>query len=953
MQVNKNYLFFILISIVFRVSAQTPLEVFTEENYVGSSQLYEVVIPYLDLGVFDNNIKSFKLKQGYMATFASNSDGTGYSRVFIAEDQDLEIPVLPPYLNGTISFIRTMEWNQVTKKGWCGSGEAAIETSATNSTWRYNWDTGGTTTPATEYVPMRHNLYWPSFTPANNNAGYTHYLGYNEPDRPDQANISVEQAINGWPDYMQSGLRLGSPSTSDPFNPWLASFMSQAEDLNYRVDYMALHCYWYKSANQWANDLQYIYDKYKRPIWITEWNVGANWTGHSFPNDPNMLTDANATKHKNDLIAILNVLDNADYVERYSIYNWVQDARAMIVTIDDGFKSRNPNWENYQWLQTAPVISSWTGAYMVLTPAGEYYANNASKKAFNPAMEYISTWKSRKESLSYELASNYQSITLKWQGVNYDLVNKYVVERKLSGETAFSVFYESTDYSVLNVQDVVHSYAQYRIKVIGKDNVESPYSSTIIFQQSAIPEAPTNLAGEALSSSIINLTWSAVSNANGYNLKRATTIDSVYETVASYLTETNYQDRNLSGDTNYYYKISALNSGGESAESLPVTVKTMILVVPDIVSNIMVGSGDAQVKFEWDMMYDARYYIKRSTSELGIYTTIAEVDTNEYTDFTVENGITYYYKISAFNDAGESQDSSVLVSQPNLGQHAYYNFNENEGSESYDQWGNYDGTLFGAANWNIGKQGSGVYLNGAPSSYMDIEDGVMEGLTNFTISTWLKLDASQNWVRLFDFGSDTNNYMFLTPQNGANGKFRFAFKNGGAEEQINTQVGPTNGEWVHVAVTLEGSVGVMYIDGIEVGRNNVMTINPSVLGNTNQNYIGKSQWPDPYFNGTIDEFRIYNRALNITEIQSLANTTLNIEDAVISAKSKYIFYTADNVLHAIYNGNEDAKYRIYSITGQLISKGEILSRGVTNLGYYKTGIYIVKVGGTSIKVLVK
>jgi hypothetical protein len=72
-----------------------------------------------------------------------------------------------------------------------------------------------------------------------------------------------------------------------------------------------------------------------------------------------------------------------DYVERYSIYNWVQDARAMYVTINDAFKTRNPNWQNYVWLQTAPVISSTATDYTVLTPAGQYYAKNASAKAYN------------------------------------------------------------------------------------------------------------------------------------------------------------------------------------------------------------------------------------------------------------------------------------------------------------------------------------------------------------------------------------------------------------------------------------------------------------------------------------------------------------------------------------------------------------------------------------------
>ena len=468
-------------SVIVPYVANIPLEVFTAENYGGTSKQYQDIIRYMDLGVLDNKIKSFKLKKGHMVTFASNADGTGYSRVFIAEDADLEVPVMPAYLNGTVSFIRAMVWHSVNKKGLAGG--SIEERTGSKVTWYYNWNSGSATTPQMEYVPIRQTQYWPGFEAAYTKEGYTHLLGYNEPDRPDQANMTVDQAMSGWPGLLASGLRLGSPSPSDPFNGWLPDFLKKADAANYRVDFTAIHCYWYKTAAQWKADLEYVYNNIngKRPIWITEWNIGANWTGNSFPDGPNVLTDANATKHKNDLIAVLNVLDNLDFVERYSIYNWVQDARAMFVTINDAWKTKNPGWENYQWLKTAPVVASWTGNYTVLTPAGEYYANNASKKAYNPAREYIPTMTIPKtETLSYAIAANNEKVNVKWTGINNDLVNKYVLQRKLEGELNFSVFYETTDYTKLNVDDLlVYTKAEYRMKVLSKDNRESAYSDVI------------------------------------------------------------------------------------------------------------------------------------------------------------------------------------------------------------------------------------------------------------------------------------------------------------------------------------------------------------------------------------------------------------------------------------------------------------------------------------------
>ena len=59
------------------------------------------------------------------------------------------------------------------------------------------------------------------------------------------------------------------------------------------------------------------------------------------------------------------------------------------------------------------------------------------------------------------------------------------------------------------------------------------------------------------------------------------------------------------------------------------------------------------------------------------------------------------------------------------------------------------------------------------------------------------------------------------------------------------------------------------MNGAAVDTNTSMTLNPASLGATTQNYIGKSQWPDPYLNGTVDEFQVYGRALGAAEVQSL------------------------------------------------------------------------------------
>jgi hypothetical protein len=48
-----------------------------------------------------------------------------------------------------------------------------------------------------------------------------------------------------------------------------------------------------------------------------------------------------------------------------------------------------------------------------------------------------------------------------------------------------------------------------------------------------------------------------------------------------------------------------------------------------------------------------------------------------------------------------------------------------------------------------------------------------------------------------------------------------------------------------------------------------MTLRPSSIGDTANNFIGKSAYPDPYFAGLVDDFRVYNRALSASEMTML------------------------------------------------------------------------------------
>ena len=308
----------------------SPLEVFERRFFTGQAKRLYSYVDYDNalLGPTVGSSGSFKLKRGYVATLAQQENGTGISKCYVAQDGDLEVGLLPSTLENNIHYIRIFPWRWVGKKGIAGNIESGL-----NVDWLYNWNLDRNSPLDWEYVPIRQLRYWPGLDQDWKVRGATHVLGYNEPDHADQANMTVGDAIYSWPDLLWPGLRVGAPAVSDGGLSWLYDFMSQADAAGLRVDYVPVHyyrCYGNAAdpsgtATQFYNFLKGIYDVVKRPLWVTEWNNGANWTG---------CADPTFAEQQAAVAAMINMLDNTPFVERYALYNWVEDVRR--VKWDDG-----------------------------------------------------------------------------------------------------------------------------------------------------------------------------------------------------------------------------------------------------------------------------------------------------------------------------------------------------------------------------------------------------------------------------------------------------------------------------------------------------------------------------------------------------------------------------------------------------------------------------------------
>src|ERR1700678_3755338 len=178
------------------------------------------------------------------------------------------------------------------------------------------------------------------------------------------------------------------------------------------------------------------------------------------------------------------------------------------------------------------------------------------------------------------------------------------------------------------------------------------------------PATPTGLAATA-GNAQVSLNWSASTGATSYHVKRSTASGS--ETQISAPASNSYTDTGLTNGIKYFYVVSAVNSGGESANSSEVNATpTAPASPPATPTGLQATAGNAQVSLSWDASTGAiTYNVKRSTANGGPFSaTLASPAVTNYIDTAVTNGTTYYYVVSAVNASGESANSAQASATP-------------------------------------------------------------------------------------------------------------------------------------------------------------------------------------------------------------------------------------------------------------------------------------------------
>ncbi len=440
-----------------------PLAVFSEQDCQGDSSEsfgtensggYMNTLTSVQL---KGKIKSFRLKRGYMVTFSLKDGGRGYSRCFIADHADLEVN-LPSLMANRVCSYRVFRWYNAGKKQLANSAGNPSALQALNVQSTYDWGQGNSSlAPDIEWVPNHIYEDWPSSSTIGGTSQSPHTKNNNEPrNSNDDKPQDLATILNNWENMMRTGLRLCSPASwdgSDYSNAtgFLANFLDSIDARGWRCDIIDLHCYWaegsFGNMHNWS-------DKYKRPIWISEWCWGASWNRNGA-----FASGVTQNNVRDALTRICSSLNSWNYVERY-----------------------------YYWNNEADISKLYLNGS--LTPAGQYYASMNSGLGYCDYGNYVPAAPPMYNPSGLTVTQKNTKVTLTWTNKNGNLTDMAIIQEKngtrwVALDTLTVSEAEARTYEVEYTEDDIIGLHTYRIVNVDYDNKRRMSNEASFFQGGA------------------------------------------------------------------------------------------------------------------------------------------------------------------------------------------------------------------------------------------------------------------------------------------------------------------------------------------------------------------------------------------------------------------------------------------------------------------------------------
>jgi len=244
----------------------------------------------------------------------------------------------------------------------------------------------------------------------------------------------------------------------------------------------------------------------------------------------------------------------------------------------------------------------------------------------------------------------------------------------------------------------------------------------------------------------------------------------------------------------------------------------------------------------------------------------------------------------------------------NTGLTGYWKLDDASGATAADSTGNGNtGTLTNGPTWAAGKVNGALTFNGTTqyvlvpnSSSIDVTG------TNLTMAAWIQITGAtgKSYQNIFGKDSVFGAFQYRLLISDSRSSLRFQ-ANGGAIDAIsNNFTALTLGTWHHVAVAYNGSSINFYLDGQSQGST---PATGSIASSSNDLDIGKTYALNYYFDGTIDDVRVYNRALSASDVLTLYNSTLTACAGPVGYAGDEIYNNGTNHVLQYCNGSSWVK----------------------------------------------
>lgn len=270
-----------------------------------------------------------------------------------------------------------------------------------------------------------------------------------------------------------------------------------------------------------------------------------------------------------------------------------------------------------------------------------------------------------KTSIQSVVPSSSSKLVITWKKVSG--VYRYQLQRATSKNGKYT--------TIATLKPSVNSYTDtkrttekkyyYRVRVVKRTNGVKSYSDYSAVKSGNTTKAPEVASIASRAGGKLRIKWNEVSAATSYQIYRSTSKKGVYIRIATVSADkgTVYTDKVARTNKAYYYKVRAIiKSGSKTGYSSFGTPKYGKTAAPTNITKAY-GVASGQIKVIWNKVPGAAgYRVFRSTSKNGTYTKIASVkggDTVSYTDKTVKNNKTYYYKIDVYNTVNKTTGYSA------------------------------------------------------------------------------------------------------------------------------------------------------------------------------------------------------------------------------------------------------------------------------------------------------